>query len=122
MRLEPKQTLGHLVANPIIGLLGLVAVVALLVRRTDRSYILSILYLGHLGQWVVGIRPMTFYYYYFEAFSMLAPALAIAMRGLEWRKVRADVIVTAFSLLFFLYWFPTWANLPEPFDLLTGPR
>lgn len=124
LHLEPKQSLGHLVANPVIGLLGLFAVVALLLvrlaNRESRSYILSLLYIGHLGQWAVGVRPQTFYYYYFEAFAVLAPALAIAMHGLEWRKIRADVVVTACSLLFFAYWYPTWASLPEPFNLLMG--
>jgi len=126
-RLEPKQSLAHLVANPVIGSLGLFAVVALLVNRfllhkRGYCYILSLLYLGHLGQWVVGVRPQTFYYYYFEAFTILAPTLAVAMQRLEWRGLRADIVVTAASLLFFLYWYPTWANLPQPFNTLTGPH
>ena len=121
-RLEPQQSFDFLVGNPVIGVLGLFAVVALLVKRTGTSYIISLLYLGHLGQWVVGMRPMTFYYYYFEAFSVLAPALAIALRGAEWRKVRIDVAVTALSFLFFAYWYPSWAVLPEPFDRLMGPH
>jgi dolichyl-phosphate-mannose-protein mannosyltransferase len=125
LRLEPKPSLAYLVANPVIGWLGLLAVAALLWQRfvqhqKGRSYILSLLYLGHLGQWVVGVRPQTFYYYYFEAFTILAPTLAIAMKRLEWHKLRADVVVTACALLFFLYWYPTWANLPEPFNTLMG--
>ena len=119
-RLEPKQSLADLVANPVVGWLGLLAVVYLLVRRTGKQYIVPLLYLAHLGMWTIGVRPITFYYYYFEAFSFLPLALAIGMQGFEWHKVRADFVVTAASLLFFAYWYPTWANLPEPFNLLTG--
>jgi hypothetical protein len=101
--------------------LGLIAIVALPLRLTTRSsYILSLLYLGHVGQWAIGVRQLTFYYHYFEAFIVLGPALAIAMQGLEWRKVRADTVVTACSLMFFAYWYPAWANLPEPYNLLMG--
>ena len=124
LRLTPQESLAHLVANPIIGLLGLFAVPALLWKRVehakDKSYILSLLYLGHVGQWVIGVRHLTFYYHYMEAFIVLAPALAIAMGRIEWHKVRLDVVVTACSLLFFVYWYPTWADLPEPFNLLMG--
>ena len=124
-RLEPKASLAYLMGNPVVGVLGLFAVAALLVHRFSErqkgvSYIFSLLYLGHLGQWVVGVRPQTFYYYYFEAFAMLAPALALAMQSLKWRRIRADVVVTACALLFFAYWYPVWANLPEPFNTLTG--
>jgi len=123
-RLEPKQSLGHLVANPVIGVLGLFAVAALLLHRImgrqSNSYILSLLYLGHMGQWVIGIRTVTFYYYYLEPFVVLAPALAVAMQGLHWRNLRVDVIVTACSLAFFAYWYPTWASLPSPFNALMG--
>jgi len=119
-RVEQQQSLSHLFANPVIAVLGLFAVVVLLVKRTGESYILSLLYLGHVGLWAIGVRQLTFYYHYFEAFAVLAPALAIAMQGLQWRRVRADVVVTGCSLLFFAYWYPTWANLPEPFNLLMG--
>ncbi len=120
-RLEPKQSLSLLVGNPVVAVLGLIAIVALPLRLTTRSsYILSLLYLGHVGQWAIGVRQLTFYYHYFEAFIVLGPALAIAMQGLEWRKVRADTVVTACSLMFFAYWYPAWANLPEPYNLLMG--
>jgi dolichyl-phosphate-mannose-protein mannosyltransferase len=121
LRVEPKQSLSHLVANPVVGVLGLLAIVALLCRRNpSKGYILSLLYLGHVGQWAIGVRQLTFYYHYFEAFIVLGAALAIAMQGLEWRKLRADVVVTALALMFFAYWYPTWANLPEPYNLLMG--
>jgi predicted membrane-bound dolichyl-phosphate-mannose-protein mannosyltransferase len=119
-RLEAKQSLAHLVANPVIGWLGLLAVLFLLISRTGKHCIIPLLYLAHLGMWVVGVRPITFFYYYFEAFSFLPPALAISLQGVHWKKIRADVVVTAAALLFFFYWYPTWADLPKPFDLLTG--
>jgi len=125
LRLEPQRSLSYLVGNPIVGWLGLLAVVVLLARRfagkeKSKSYILTLLYLGHVGQWAIGIRQLTFYYHYLEAFVALGPALAIAMQGLEWRRVRADVVVTTCALMFFAYWYPTWASLPEPFNLVMG--
>jgi len=124
LRLEPKPSLGYLLANPIIGVLGLFAVAALLVYRLrgdkSKSYILFLLYIGHLAQWAIGLRTLTYYYYYLESYVVLAPALAIAMQGLRWRTIRADVVVTALSLLFFAYWYPTWSDLTGTWSVLMG--
>ncbi|MFZ0684373.1 MAG: glycosyltransferase family 39 protein [Terriglobales bacterium] len=91
-RFQRQPSLAYLVGNPVIGILGLVALVVLLWKKQP---LLPALYAAHLLQWAVGVKPLTFYYYYFEAFTWLTVALAVAMQGVTIRKVRLDVVTTA---------------------------
>jgi hypothetical protein len=67
--------------------------------------LLPALYIAHLMQWAIGTKPLTFYYYYFEAFTWLTVALAVAMQGVAIRRVRLDVVATACALAVFVNWY-----------------
>jgi len=103
-RREPQPALAYLVGNPVVGILGLAAVVVLLWQRKP---LLPALYIAHVLQWAIGVKPLTFYYYYFEAFTWLTVALAVAMQGVAIRRVRLDVVTTACAALAFVYLLPT---------------
>jgi hypothetical protein len=102
-RFQPQPSLSYLVGNPVVGVLGLAALVALLWKKQP---LLPALYAAHLLQWAIGVKPLTFYYYYFEAFTWLTIALAVAMQGVTIRRVRLDVVTTACAAAAFLYSFP----------------
>jgi dolichyl-phosphate-mannose-protein mannosyltransferase len=101
-RLQPQPSLLYLVGDPVIEILGLVAVVILLWRRKP---LLPALYIAHVLQWAIAIKPLTFYYYYFEAFTWLTVALAVAMQRVTIKRVRLDVVVTACAMLMFVHWY-----------------
>jgi dolichyl-phosphate-mannose-protein mannosyltransferase len=103
LRFKPQPSLSYLVGNPVIATLGLVAVFVLLWRRKP---LLAALYIAHVLQWAIGVKPLTFYYYYFEAFTWLTVALAVAMQGVTIRRVRLDVVATACAAAAFVYTFP----------------
>ena len=99
-RLQPQPALANLVGNPLVGVLGLAAVVVLLWQRKP---LLPALYLAHVLQWAIGLRPLTYYYYYFEAFTWLTVALAVALQGVEIRRVRLDVVAAASAAAVFVH-------------------
>jgi hypothetical protein len=103
VRLQPQAALSYLLGNPVIAVLGLAAVAFLL---WEKKPLLPALYLMHVAQWATAIKPLTFYYYYFEAFTWLTIALAVAMQGLVLRRVRLDVVVTACAIAGFVHWHP----------------
>ncbi|MGB8013997.1 MAG: glycosyltransferase family 39 protein [Terriglobales bacterium] len=98
-RFEPQPALSYLVGNPVVGILGLGAVVVLLWQKKP---LLPALYLAHVLQWAIGVKPLTFYYYYFEAFTWLTVALAVALQGVSIRRVRLDVLVSACAAAVFV--------------------
>ncbi len=100
-RLQPQPALGYLVGNPVVGVLGLAAVVVLLWQKKP---LLPALYIAHVLQWAIGVKPLTFYYYYFEAFTWLTVALAVGLQGVAIRRVRLDVVTTACAAAVFVYW------------------
>ncbi len=102
VRLQPQPSLLYLLGNPVIAILGIAAVVTLLWQRKP---LLPALYIAHVLPWAIAIKPLTFYYYYFEAFMWLTVALAVAMQGLAVRRVRLDVIATGCAALQFVNWF-----------------
>lgn len=101
-RLHPQPSLSYLVGNQVIGILGLVALVVLLWQRKP---LLPALYFAHVMQWAIAIRPVTYYYYYFEPFCWLSVALAVAMQDITIRRVRLDVVVTGCALVACIFWY-----------------
>jgi hypothetical protein len=101
-RLQPQPALLYLVGNPLIGVLGLAAVVLLLWQQKP---LLPALYIAHVLPWAIAIKPLTFYYYYFEAFMWLTVALAVAMQGIVVRRVRLDIVATGCALVQFVNWY-----------------
>jgi len=89
--LDLQQAPMELIANPVIEILGLAAIIVLLWRRKP---LLPALYIAHEMQWAV-VPHWSHYYYYLEAFTFLTVALAVAMQDVVVRRVRLDVVVTA---------------------------
>jgi dolichyl-phosphate-mannose-protein mannosyltransferase len=104
-RLDPQPSLSYLVGNPVIGVLGLAAVALLLWQKKP---LLPALYLAHVLQWAIGVKPMTFYYYYFEAFMWLTVALAVALQSVPMRKARLDLVVAGCASVMFELWYTHW--------------
>jgi dolichyl-phosphate-mannose--protein O-mannosyl transferase len=102
IRFQPQASLSYVVANPIIAILGLVAMAVLLWRK---QLLLPALYIANILPWVIAIRPVTYYYYYFEPFTWLTVALALAMQGVKFGRVRLDVVVTACTAAVFVHWY-----------------
>jgi 4-amino-4-deoxy-L-arabinose transferase-like glycosyltransferase len=98
-RFQPQPSLFYLLGNPFVGIFGLAAVAVLIWRKQP---LLPALYIAHVLQWAIAIRPLTFYYHYFEAFTWLTVALAVAMQGVVLRRVRIDVVATACAAAVFL--------------------
>ena len=92
IRFQPQPSLSYLIGNPVVGILGLFGVGVLLWQK---KALLPALYFAHILQWAIAIKPLTFYYYYFEAFTWLTVASAVAMQGVTIRRVRLDVVATA---------------------------
>lgn len=90
--LNLPEVVTELTANPVIGILGLLAIALLLWRRKP---LLPSLYVAHIAQWAITSSHWQHYYYYLEAFTWLTLALAVAMQGVTIRRIRADVLVTA---------------------------
>lgn len=70
--------------------------------------------------WVLGLKRITYYYYYFEAFTFLTIILALASEkwALYRREVQSGIVASA--LAYFIYWYPTWGNFAPPFAGLFG--
>jgi hypothetical protein len=118
---EQVRSLAPLVANPLIAGLGLVAIIALIWYPSRKSFTLPVaLYLMHILPWTVGVKSMTFYSYYFEAFTFLTIVLAMALPKISSPTVRLDLIATAAALGYFVYWYPIWGFFPQPFGGIFG--
>jgi dolichyl-phosphate-mannose-protein mannosyltransferase len=105
-RFEQHDSLSQLLANPVIASLGLLALVALLWQRKP---LLPALYALHMLQWVLAHSLPQYYYYYLDSFTWLTIALAVAMQGISFKRVRLDVLVTACAAVSELW--PLWAVL-----------
>lgn len=121
LRTEQTRTFAPFLANPVIGLLGLLALGVIVLFRSKRHYILLvILYCANILPWVLGAKAITFYHYYFEAYSVLPIALAAASERLSVYKVPLDFVLTAAAFGYFVYWYPTWGYFPPPFGGIFG--
>ena len=94
-RLDLQEAPMELIANPVIGILGLVAITVLLWRQKP---LLPALYIAHILQWAVVSYHWSHYYYYLEAFTWLTVALAVSMQDVKIGRVRLDIIVAACAL------------------------
>jgi hypothetical protein len=118
---QQVRSLAPLVANPLIAILGLVSIVALIWYPSRKIFTLPVaLYLVHILPWAVGIKSMTFYAYYFEAYIFLTIVLAMALTKISSPTARLDLITTVTALAYFVYWYPLLGFFPEPFAGLFG--
>jgi dolichyl-phosphate-mannose-protein mannosyltransferase len=108
------------IANPVVGVLGLVALVAVMwsSRKRELSMLPVLMYVANLLPWAIGVRHgVGLYYYYFEAFSFLPIVLAIAIAHLKVGELRVDVAVTLLAFGYFAYWFAEWGHFPFGYAL-----
>jgi hypothetical protein len=98
VRLQPQERLSRLVGKSCHRRIELAVIGSLLWRQKP---LLPTLYIAHVMQRAIGVKPLTFYYYY-EAVSWLTVALPLAMRGVTLRKVRLDVVAPACALALFV--------------------
>jgi 4-amino-4-deoxy-L-arabinose transferase-like glycosyltransferase len=117
---RPFAPIGHMIANPIIGALGVISV-TVLVRRRNLAGIAALVF---LLQWAITPRPYTYYYYYLDCFTMMTIATAMVIAPLRWnlggREIRPAPWVAIFSGLWFVVHFPVFAYLQAPYDTLFG--
>jgi hypothetical protein len=91
-KIDLQQAPMELIANPVICILGLVAIAYLLWRRKT---LLPALYIAHILQWAIVPNHWAHYYYYLEAFTWMTLSLAVAMQAVKIRGVRLDTVVAA---------------------------
>jgi hypothetical protein len=96
----------ELLANPVVAILGLVALIALLWQRKP---LLPALYAIHILQWALASALPEYYYYYLDAFTWLTIGLAVAMQGASLMRLRLDTLVTSCAGGSALW--PLWAML-----------
>ena len=100
------------IANPVIGLLGLVALAVILRNHRKWDTLPVLLYCAHMLPWALGVKHVVYYYYYFEAYTFLAVALAIVVSRVKVASLRLDFAVSASAMGYFAYWFPAWGHFP----------
>jgi dolichyl-phosphate-mannose-protein mannosyltransferase len=95
LRFQQQESIHQLIGNPVIASLGLIALIALLWQRKP---LLPALYTLHILQWMMVHNLPQYYYYYFDSFTWLTIALAVAMCGISFKRVQLDLAVTACAL------------------------
>jgi len=60
-------------------------------------------------QWALAHSLPQYYYYYLDSFTWLTIALAVAMQGISFKRVRLDVVVTTCAIASAIW--PVWAAL-----------
>jgi dolichyl-phosphate-mannose--protein O-mannosyl transferase len=110
-----------LVGNPLTMLLGLPALAWCawqgLVRRRLDCLAVSVLYAVTLCLWIIGSKPVQFYYHYFLPSCFLLSALALALGELwQTRRRLGPLLVLAGSCAMFAVFWPilTAASLDGP--------
>lgn len=110
-----------LIANPIIGILGLCAFgVTLWSGARYLPFLPGALYIFHLAPWALAVRANTYYYYYFESYTFLVIMLAIVMSKISIADLRVEVPVLTLAGFYFLYWLPAWGSFPLLFHGMLG--
>ncbi len=115
-RTQPWDAMDFMVANPVITFFGLAALVVALYYK---EYLLVALYAGNLALWATAARPFEYYYYYLEAFSFLAPTIAVAVWRLNLNRklgFRPEVAIIGLALTGFIYHYGAMTALPANWD------
>ena len=104
-----------LLGNPFTMLAGLMALGWAVMRRTRLSLTLAGLYLACVALWIVGHKPVQFYYHYLLAAAFLMALLGLAVDAMwaaqgAWRKEALGVILIALAL--FGWFWPILSGAP----------
>lgn len=118
VRISPENGLNHMVANPVVTVLGIIAAVILL-RRGHIAALAAILF---WLQWAITPRKVMYYYYYLDALTMMSIAAAIVVGqykfNLGGRTFRLCVPVVMLSAAWFITHYPAFIALESPYDTL----
>jgi len=102
-----------LIGNPVTMVAGLLALGHCIIRRTHLAIVA--LYAASLGLWIVGQKPVQFYYHYLLPGTFLMAALAVGVDEM-WRagpRARREAIgVLALSLALFAWFWPILSAAP----------
>jgi 4-amino-4-deoxy-L-arabinose transferase-like glycosyltransferase len=108
----------HLLANPLVTLLGAVGIVILLRSR----HIVSLAGLVFYLQWAITPRTFMYYYYYLDTIIMMSLAAAIVIGRYKLtigkQEIRLCVPVLILSGAWFLAHYAAFTNLQAPYDTL----
>jgi hypothetical protein len=113
---EPLGILDYLVANPVVTVAGLLALVIALYYK---EYVPVAICIGSMALWASSLHPYQCYYYYLDAFSFLAPVIAVACFRLgqsKKLKFRPETAVVGLTLAGFVYRYGAMAGLPAYWD------
>ncbi len=117
VRTIPENGLNHMLANPLITVVGIIALVAL----ARKGEIVGLAGAVFLLQWAVIPRD-TYYYYYLDALTMMSIAAAafVGRYKLAPRKheVRLCVPLAILSAAWFLTHYAAFMALQSPYDAL----
>jgi dolichyl-phosphate-mannose-protein mannosyltransferase len=113
-RTEPQFELNFLLANPIVLILGALAVVYLLVTPNRRLLAMApvVFYLG----WAVIPRPYEYYYYFFDSVVFLSIAAAVMLSELSGKLRWFPYAAAGVATLWFLLHYPEFTYLATPWD------
>jgi dolichyl-phosphate-mannose-protein mannosyltransferase len=113
---EPLGTLDYLVANPVVTFAGLLA---LIVALYYKEYVPVAVCIGSIALWASPLRAYEYYYYYLDAFSFLAPVIAIAcFRFGQSNKLqfKPEIGIVGLTLAGFIYRYGAMTGLPAHWD------
>jgi dolichyl-phosphate-mannose-protein mannosyltransferase len=110
--------LNHLLANPLVTLLGVVGIVILLRSGHIVSFAGPVFYL----QWAITPRPYMYYYYYLDTIIMMSLAAAIVVGRYKLtigqQEIRLCFPVSILSAAWFLAHYAAFTHLQSPYDTL----
>lgn len=118
VRTAPEIGLNSMVANPLVTVLGVIAI-AILLRRW---HIVSLAGTVFLLQWAITPRTFMYYYYYLDTITMMSIAAAIVVGRYRLtigrQEVRLCVPVAALSAVWFIAHYAAFTALGSPYDVL----
>jgi dolichyl-phosphate-mannose-protein mannosyltransferase len=118
VRTIPENGLDHMLANPLVTGMGIIAVLILL-RRGNIAALAATVF---LLQWAITPRKVTYYYYYLNTLTMMSIAVAIVAGRYKFklgsRTVRLCVPVAMLSAVWFITHYAAFIGLEAPYDTL----
>ena len=113
---QPVEPLNYLLANYAVTAAGLIAIVVALYYK---EYLPVAMCLGSMALWALSLRERQYYYYYLDAFSFLAPVIAIACFRLGRSKrltFRPEVAIIGLTFAGFVYRYGAMTTLSSSWD------
>jgi dolichyl-phosphate-mannose--protein O-mannosyl transferase len=112
------EGINHLLANPLVTLLGAAGILILLRSRNLVALAGLVFYL----QWAVTPRAYMYYYYYLDTILMMSMAAALVICRYKLKigkqEIRLYVPVTILSAAWFVVHYAAFTALPPPYDTL----